>query len=145
MAASEDFLSKEEEREVVEAIQNAEKETSGEIRVHLEETSAEDPFVRATALFEALEMHKTALKNGVLIYMAIQDHKFAICGDKGIDDVVPEHFWDDTKELMLGHFKSGDFKSGLIAGIKRAGEKLQQFFPCGDDDIDELSNEISRN
>ncbi|WP_298151882.1 TPM domain-containing protein [Flavobacterium sp.] len=138
------FLSKEEEQEIVQAIQAAEKETSGEIRVHIEKTTSIDAVDRAVEVFHLLEMHKTELKNGVLIYLAVNDKVFAICGDKGIDDVVPEHFWDSTKEAMAAHFRNGDFKQGLIDGIRKAGRQLQSHFPCADDDKDELSNEISR-
>ncbi|AWA28776.1 hypothetical protein HYN48_00980 [Flavobacterium magnum] len=140
----ENFLTKEEEQQIVEAIQKAEKETSGEIRVHIEKTTSIAAFERAVEVFNLLDMHQTELKNGVLIYLAVEDKAFAICGDKGIDEVVPEGFWDSTKEVMLAHFKNGDFKQGLIDGILRAGRELQQHFPCTDDDKDELSNEISR-
>jgi uncharacterized membrane protein len=89
-------------------------------------------------------MDETELKNGVLIYLAIDDHKFVICGDKGINDVVPEGFWDLTKNVMAARFKSGNFKQGLIEGITKAGEQLRQHFPYEDDDTNELSNEISK-
>jgi len=139
-----DFLTKDDELEIVAAIQAAEKETSGEIRVHIEATTDKEPFDRAREVFTQLGMAATKLKNGVLIYMAVNDRKFVICGDQGIDDVVPADFWDTTKEEMQSYFRDGDFKSGLLAGIRRAGEKLQAFFPCEEDDTDELSNEISR-
>jgi len=144
MSQLENFLTDEEEREVVESIRKAEKETSGEIRVHLEKQCEGDPLQRAKAVFEMLDMHKTRLKNGVLIYVAVNDKVFAICGDKGIDDVVADNFWDSTKEAMGAQFREGRFAQGLIAGISRAGSELQRYFPCEDDDTDELSNEISR-
>lgn len=138
------FLSKEEEQEIVQAIQAAEKETSGEIRVHIEKTTSIDAVARAVEVFHLLGMDQTELKNGVLIYLAVNDKVFAICGDKGIDTVVPDDFWDSTKEAMAAHFRQGDFKQGLIDGIRKAGQQLQSHFPCADDDKDELSNEISR-
>ena len=144
MAAIEDFLTRDDEQAVVEAIRLAEKETSGEIRVHIEMTTELGAYDRALEVFHQLEMHKTAHKNGVLIYVAIADKAFAICGDKGIDDVVADHFWDSTKELIAAQFKIGDFKQGLIDGIRKTGSELQRYFPCDDDDTDELSNEISK-
>ena len=145
MSKVENFLTASEEAEVVEAIRSAEKETSGEIRVHIERRIPEgdDAFARAKEVFHLLTMDATELKNGVLIYLAVDDHKFIICGDKGIDDVVADDFWDCTKDVMQARFKNGQFKEGLIDGIKRAGEQLQKYFPFEADDRDELPNEIS--
>lgn len=143
MSKVENFLNADEEREVVEAIRLAEKETSGEIRVHIEKKTSGDAFERAKEVFHLLKMDETNLKNGVLIYLAVDDHAFAICGDKGIDDAVADDFWNTTKDIMAAHFKDGNFKQGLIDGIKRAGAELQHYFPCEDDDKDELTNEIS--
>lgn len=144
MSKVEDFLTKEEELAIVEAIRMAENATSGEIRVHLEKTTSMDPFDRAMEVFHDLNMDATALKNGVLIYVAVKDKAFIICGDKGINDVVPNDFWDCTKDIMMAQFKSGNFKQGLIEGIARAGEQLQKYFPFQENDNNELSNEISR-
>ncbi len=138
------LLSAADERQVVEAIRTAESATSGEIRVHIErKVPGGDPVVRAKELFVELGMSATALRNGVLIYVAAEDHKFAICGDKGIDDMVEDDFWDCTKDAMQAEFRRGNFKQGLIDGITRAGERLQQYFPGRHDDTNELSNEIS--
>jgi len=144
MSKVENFLTKEEEQAVVEAIGMAEKETSGEIRVHIEKTTSKVHFDRALEVFHLLKMDETELKNGVLIYVAVKDHQFVICGDKGINDVVPADFWDCTKEIMANQFKTGNFKQGLIDGITRAGEQLQKYFPYLDGDTNELSNEISK-
>ncbi len=144
MSNVEDFLTQAEEQEIVEAIRIAEKETSGEIRVHIEKTTSLNPFDRAKEIFHELRMDETELKNGVLIYIAVDDKKFAICGDKGINDIVENDFWDCTKEIMLSHFKSNNFKQGLIDGILRAGEKLKTHFPWTEGDTNELSNEISK-
>ena len=138
------FLTNEEEQEIVAAISMAEKETSGEIRVHIEKTTSKVPYDRALEIFHELRMDATELKNGVLIYVAVNDHNFVICGDKGINEVVPADFWDCTKDVMATHFKSGNFKQGLIDGITRAGEQLQKYFPFEEGDTDELSNEISK-
>ena len=144
MSKVEDFLTLEDEQEVVEAIRKAENATSGEIRVHLEKTTTLAPFDRAMEIFHDLNMDATELKNGVLIYVAVQDKAFIICGDKGINDVVPTDFWDCTKDIMMAHFKVGNFKQGLIDGITRAGEQLQKYFPFQEGDNNELSNEISK-
>ena len=114
MSKVEDFLTLEDEQEVVEAIRKAENATSGEIRVHLEKTTTLAPFDRAMEIFHDLNMDATELKNGVLIYVAVQDKAFIICGDKGINDVVPTDFWDCTKDIMMAHFKVGNFKQGQI-------------------------------
>ena len=143
MSKVEDFLTKEEEQAVVEAIRVAEKNTSGEIRVHIEKTTSIDSYERAMEVFHLLKMDETQLKNGVLLYVAVKDKSFVICGDKGIDDLVPTNFWDSTKDIMAAHFKNGNFKQGLVDGITKAGEQLQKYFPFEDDDTDELSNEIS--
>lgn len=144
MSKVEDFLTKEEEQAVVEAIRMAEKETSGEIRVHIEKTTSKVPFDRALEVFNELRMDATELKNGVLIYLAVEDHKFVICGDKGINELVPEDFWDCTKEIMATQFKTKNFKQGLIDGIIKAGEQLKKYFPYQEGDANELSNEISK-
>ncbi len=143
MSKVEDFLTKEEEQAIVEAIRVAEKNTSGEIRVHIEKTTSIDSYERAMEVFHLLKIDETQLKNGVLIYLAVKDKSFVICGDKGINDLVPKDFWDTTKDVMASHFKKGDFKQGLVDGITKAGEQLQKYFPFEDGDIDELSNEIS--
>ncbi len=144
MSKVEDFLTKEEEQEIVQAIQIAEKDTSGEIRVHIEKTTSTDAFDRALEVFHLLKMDETALKNGVLIYLAVDDHSFVICGDEGINNVVENDFWDCTKDAMLAHFKTGNFKQGLIDGILRAGDRLKTHFPYVEGDENELSNEISK-
>ncbi|HEX8562510.1 MAG TPA: TPM domain-containing protein [Flavobacterium sp.] len=144
MASADSFLSKEDELEIVGAIRLAEKETSGEIRVHIEKKASVDAFTRATEVFHLLKMDNTKLQNGVLIYLAVDDHQFAIIGDKGINDIVGHDFWDSTKDIMVSHFRDGNFKQGLIDGIRRAGEQLQKHFPWESHDTDELSNEISR-
>jgi len=144
MSKVEDFLTLEEEQEIVAAIRTAEKNTSGEIRVHLEKHTPIDAFERAMEVFHLLKMDETELKNGVLIYVAVKDKTFVICGDKGINDLVSNDFWDCTKDIMVSHFKNGRFKQGLIDGILRAGEQLQKYFPFQEGDTNELSNEISK-
>jgi uncharacterized membrane protein len=144
MSKVEDFLTKEEEQAVVEAICMAEKETSGEIRVHIEKTTSKVPYDRALEVFNELGMDATELKNGVLFYFAVNDKSFVICGDKGINDLVADNFWDTTKDKMATQFKAGNFKQGIVDGILSAGEQLQKYFPYQEGDSDELSNEISK-
>lgn len=138
-----DFFTAEEQQSIVNAIKEAEKETSGEIRVHIDKTCKEDVLDRAAFLFAKLDMHKTELRNGVLFYLATADHKFAIIGDAGINAKVPLNFWDETKNLMLGHFKEGRFAQGLIEGILMSGVQLRTHFPYHKDDVNEISDEIS--
>lgn len=144
MSKIEEFLSEEEEAEVVEAIRRAEKKTSGEIRVHIEKTSNGDIWDRAMEVFHLLKMDNTKQDNGVLIYVAIDDRKFIIYGDKGINAVVPKDFWESTKDAIASQFKNGNFKQGLIDGILRAGRELQAHFPWEEGDINELSDKISK-
>jgi uncharacterized membrane protein len=144
MSKVEDFLTKAEEQNVVEAIRLAEKNTSGEIRVHIEKDNATAPFERAVEVFNELKMYATKDRNGVIIYVAAKSRKFAIFGDKGINEKVASDFWDSTKDIMLSHFKNGNNKQALVDGILKAGEQLKMHFPYQDDDTNELSNEISK-
>jgi uncharacterized membrane protein len=137
------IFSEKEQQLISEAVESAERFTSGEIRICVEKTCNEPVLDRAANYFKKLGMHKTAQRNGVLIYIAIQDHQFAIIGDAGINQLVPHNFWDSTKEAMLGYFKNGDLAGGITAGVKLAGEQLQTFFPYRDGDVNELPDEIS--
>ena len=144
MSKTEDFLSNAEEQEIVLAIVEAEKNTSGEIRVHIEEHTEKSPLERAQEVFFELKMDETQDRNGVLFYVCVSDKKFAILGDKGINEAVESDFWDCTKDIVIANFKEGNFKKGLVEGILRAGERLKKYFPFQSDDTNELSNEISR-
>jgi len=137
------FFTTEQKAQIVDAIKQAELNTSGEIRVHVDNRCKEDVMDRAAFIFEKLHMHKTELRNGVLFYLAVKDHKFAILGDVGINTKVPDHFWNDIKEHMLGKFKAEEFSDGLAEGINKAGVQLKTHFPYQDDDVNELSDEIS--
>lgn len=139
----EEFLTAQEEAEVIAAICEAEKNTNGEIRVHLEPHSTIDPFDRAAEVFDLLAMHETKNRNGVLIYVAVEDRTLVILGDTGINDVVPVHFWESTKDAIIEQFKKGFIKQGLVNGILKAGEQLKAHFPFKNGDANELSNEIS--
>ena len=144
MSKLEDFLNAQEEQEIVEAIHIAEKNTSGEIRVHIEASSEKEHYERSLEVFHLLKMDNTKDANAVLIYVAVNDKKFVIYGDKGIDKVVPKEFWNSTKDVMQNHFKNGDFKHGIVDGVLKAGEELQEHFPWKADDENELSNDISK-
>ena len=141
---AEKLFSKDERKRIIDAIVMAEKETSGEIQVHLENHCKGEVLDRAAQVFETLKMHKTAQRNGVLFYLAVEDHKFAILGDAGINRLVPEYFWDDIKDEMLKHFKARQFTEGLCKGIGMAAEQLKTHFPYDHHgDENELPDEIS--
>lgn len=138
------FFTEEQERHIVEAINTAEGKTSGEIRVHIEERALKDPYQRAIDVFNKLKMHQTRQRNGVLFYLATEDHAFVILGDEGINKVVPNHFWNEIRDEMQAEFKQGHFEKGLIDGILKSGRALKEFFPHeGDDAQNELPNDIS--
>ena len=137
------MLSEEHQNLILQAIQDAELQTSGEIRVHVESHCAGHPIDRAKELFFQLGMQKTDLQNGVLVYLAIKDRKFSIIGDKGIDAKVPAEFWDTIRDEMRAYLAKNEFGEGLAHGVKRTGEVLAAFFPYEKGDINELSNEIS--
>jgi len=138
-----EFLSTQEQKQITDAIKEAELATSGEIRLHIEALCKDNALDRAAYLFSKLEMHKTDLRNGVLFYLAYADRKFAILGDAGINQVTGEQFWDNIKEKMQSFFKEGNFATGLAEGIRMAGQALKEHFPYQADDINELSDEIS--
>lgn len=144
MSEVEEFLSHEDEQDIVEAIRIAEKHTSGEIRVHLESSTDDDPLTHAADIFHQLGMDNTEARNGVLIYIAVEAHRFVIYGDKGIYEKVPHDFWDITRDQMQEYFKKRMFKQGIISGVLSAGEQLQKYFPWEKDDINELPDELSR-
>jgi uncharacterized membrane protein len=132
-----------EKKEIVAAIKTAELNTSGEIQVHIEKNCKYDVLNRAADVFDMLKMYKTADRNAVLFYLAVEDHKFAIWGDIAINNRVPEGFWDEIKNEMRSNFIAGKFAKGLVEGILKAGEQLKTHFPYQSDDVNELSDEIS--
>lgn len=137
------FLSSKDEKKIIEAIQKAEKNTSGEIRVHIEFESSTNHFDKALEVFERLEMHLTKDRNGVLFHLCPTDHNFTIIGDEGIHKVTPDDFWDVIKEEVISHFKKEHYVKGLCQGIKKAGKALEKYFPYQEDDVNELPDEIS--
>lgn len=141
--ATSSFLSDQEQANVLAAISDAESHTSGEIRLHLESRCRGGVLDRAAVVFETLAMHKTALRNGVLFYLATEDRKFAILGDGGINAVVPDGFWNEVKDTVIAGLAGGNPAEGIASGIRLAGQQLSTHFPVEENDINELSNDIS--
>ncbi|MEZ5105406.1 MAG: TPM domain-containing protein [Draconibacterium sp.] len=137
------YFKEEDKLQIKNAIRVAETNTSGEIRVHVEKYCNGDVLDQATYIFEKLEMHKTKQRNGVLFYLAVEDRKFAILGDAGINQKVPENFWKEISNNVIEKLKKGEFADGISEGIIKAGEQLKEHFPYQDDDVNELSDEIS--
>ena len=140
----EHFLTSKEEEEIVEAIRIAECDTSGEIRVHIEQKCDIDVYEHALDVFHILKMDNTIQRNGVLIYVAVDNKQFVIFGDQGINNVVGADFWNSTRDKISRQFKSGNFKQGIIEGVKEAGSVLSKHFPWHHHDNDELDNTISK-
>lgn len=144
MPEAKNFFNDDEKVAIIQSIRNAEKMTSGEIRLHLENHCGKKGAVaRAQELFHKLKMDKTELRNGVLMYLAVKDQQFAIIGDKGINELSPDDFWENVRDLMQEKFKQGNFLEGICDGIELAGEELKKDFPIQDDDKNELTDEIS--
>jgi uncharacterized membrane protein len=137
------FFSKEQQAQILASVKEAELETSGEVRVHIETSLKGDVLDRAAWLFRKMGMDKTAERNGVLFYLAVSDRKFAIIGDAGINAKVPAGFWDDISEVLKKNFKEGKFTEGLTEGIIMAGNQLKTHFPHRPDDVNELPDDIS--
>lgn len=143
VVTAEDFLSEADRQRVSAAIREAEMRTSGEIRVHLEDHIEDDVLDHAAFVFEELDMHKTKDRNGVLIYISVSDRKVAVIGDKGINERVPENFWNDVLGVLRSHFAAGSRADGICEAVAMVGEKLVAFHPHQRDDRDELSNDVS--
>ena len=143
MPSAKTLLTRQQQELIVKSIQQAEHGTSGEIRVHLEESTRKDPLLRAEEMFLKLGMQKTKDRTGVLIYAAVKDQKLAIIGDKGIHDVVGGDFWEMERDLLVEHFAKGNYADGLVKIIELIGEQLRQFFPQKPGDKNELPDEVS--
>lgn len=130
-------------RQIESCIREAEKNTSGEIRIHLEERCYGNPLNHAAYIFRKLNMHKTELRNGIIFYLAVKDRKFSIYGDEGIYKNVPEGFWNSVRDKMLEMFREEKFTEGLCYGIEMAGIELKKYFPLLSSDKNELSNEVT--
>ena len=138
-----EFIGNHGKLQIEQAIKEAELNTSGEIRVHIESKCLQDPLQRAVYIFNYLKMFNTQARNGVLIYVAVESRKFAIIGDAGINKVVPDNFWNSIKENMGVAFSQGKYIDGLVEAIREAGVSLKRYFPYQSDDINEQPDEIS--
>lgn len=144
MASDSAFFTEDQQRLIIDAIQEAERQTSGEVRVHIEKKCPlDDVMERAKEVFLFLHLHETKERNGVLFYLAYEDRKFAVLGDKGIDEKVSKDFWNSTKDLLRQYFSKGQFTEGFCKGIEEAGRQLKTHFPYSSDDINELPDDIS--
>ncbi len=137
------FFTAEQQEDILQAVRDAELNTSGEIRLHIETKCKGDVLDCAAFIFKKLGMHKTDQRNGVLFYLSIENRTFAVIGDAGINAVVPENFWESTKQLMINHFRENRFTEGLIEGISQAGLQLKKHFPYKTNDLNELPDELS--
>ncbi|HAX94619.1 MAG TPA: hypothetical protein DCY25_11910 [Bacteroidales bacterium] len=137
------FFTKEQQLQIRDAIKEAEGETSGEIRVHLETSLSGNVLDRAAWIFRHIKMHETEDRNGVLFYLAVRNKKFAVIGDAGINSKVPDGFWDVIKNILEGNFREGKYCEGIIEGILMAGRQLREHFPHSRDDVNELPDDIS--
>ncbi len=142
-AHPEQFFSEDEKKRLVSAVQSAEKQTSGEIKVHLQKKCSGDPMGEAKQVFEKLGMTNTEQRNGILFFLSLEDRRFVILGDIGIHEKVKDDFWHAIRNRVLDHFKKGEFIEGLEAGIKKCGEELGEYFPYEKKDQNELSDDIS--
>lgn len=136
-------FSEKEKVAILQAISEAEEKTTGEIRLHVEDYSRQEPMVRAKAVFTTLNMHQTEAHNGVLFYIAVKDHQLAVFADEGICAVVPSDFWHQIIAGMKSYFVKSDFLGGVIFGIEQAGNQLAKYFPKTENNKNELSNDIS--
>ncbi|KGQ46239.1 TPM domain-containing protein [Gallibacterium anatis] len=130
---------------IEQAIADLEKKTSAELRVYVERKKADadrSALQQATFLFQQLEMEKTALRNGVLIYLALQSKQCAIVGDQGIDQYVEADFWQRACDLIVEQAKQKQYTQGIVNAIAMIGERLAQHFPYQEDDKNELPNEV---
>ena len=137
------FFSKKEKKQILAAVLEAEKNTSGEIRVHLEYKTRGPVYGHAQKVFQRIGMTKTDQRNGVLIFLITHDKKFAVLGDVGINEKVPEGFWNDVVQIMQGYFRQNKFAEGISEAVLRVGEKLKAHFPYQTNDKNELPDGIS--
>ncbi|HYK05767.1 MAG TPA: TPM domain-containing protein [Thermoanaerobaculia bacterium] len=138
-----DFIAQLDQERIVEAIATAEAMTSGEIRVHIQPKAHGDIRTVAERTFERLGMTKTDLRNGVLLFIACEEQRFTILGDRGIDEKVPAGFWDEIAAKLTIQFKAGELTDGIVDAIHSAGDELRHYFPRSESDVNELTNDIN--
>ena len=139
------YLSEEQEQHIIDAIAEAERQTSAEIRVHIESNCSIEPLERADRLFHELGMDQTERQNGVLIYIASEDHKVAVYGGRGIHKTVEEDFWNDVLDLLIDRFRNDKFEEGIAKAVEKVGAKLAELYPYRKGDVNELADDISYN
>lgn len=139
-----DFFSEEEKQQLVAAIQQAEKQTSGEVRIYVESRCRfVDPVDRAKELFFQLGMDKTKERNGTLVYIAFEDHQLAILGDAGIHQKVGQKYWEEEVAKMIREFRNEHIIDGICQVVSDIGAALQQHFPYNSEtDKNELPDDI---
>ncbi|MBK7477842.1 MAG: TPM domain-containing protein [Haliscomenobacter sp.] len=137
------FISKQQEEAIIHAIRDAESQTSGEVRVHIQKKLAGPVLQEAQKVFFKLNMHQTRQRNGVLFFISPENRQFAVLGDQGINEVVPSHFWEDIRDLLREHFRQGLVSEGISAAVRMVGEKLHAYFPVQTENPNELSDDIS--
>ncbi|NML35573.1 TPM domain-containing protein [Chitinophaga sp. G-6-1-13] len=138
-----EIFSEADKNKLVQAIRVAERLTSGEIRLFVENhCSYVDPMDRARQAFVSLGMEKTKQRNGVLVYVALKDHQFAILGDQGIHDKVGNDFWQKEATLLKTHFQGNQIIEGIEECIREIGESLRTHFPHEAGDANELPDDI---
>ena len=137
------FFSPEEQKLITTAIQNAERCTSGEVRVYVESRcSYMDALDRAVEIFTQLGMHATEERNGVLVYVAMKDQQFAVFGDEGIHRKVGADYSNTEVIKMMKDFNRDNYALGIAGCVEDIGHALQQFFPYTNKDKNELSDDI---
>lgn len=138
------FFSEQEQNEIVEAIQHAEKQTSGEIRVFIESKCRFlDALDRAREIFANLQMQNTQSRNAVLLYVALKDRQLAVYGDEGIHQLLGDDYWNSVVMKMIAHFNKENFSKGISECITEIGMVLKSHFPYNEEtDKNELPDEI---
>ncbi len=136
-------LSDEDLEAIARAVASAEQLTSGQVRVHLEDRCVGDPLAHASRTFRQIGMDRTRLRNGVLLYLALDDHRFAVLGDSGIHERVGAGFWDSVRDALQGELKAGRMRDGIVAAVLEIGRVLGQHFPDRPDDVNELTDSVS--
>ena len=137
------FLNQLRHEDIVAAIRQAELSTSGEIRVFISHKPVTDPLPVAQACFLKLGMERTRQRNGVLIFVAPRSHKFAVIGDAGVHAHCGDVFWRELTDVMAGYFRKSEFTSGIVQGIRKAGQLLTQHFPVRPGDQNELPDDVA--
>jgi uncharacterized membrane protein len=139
-----EFFTPEQMEHVKASIHKAEKDNTGEIRLHVEGDCEGDVIERAVKVFHRLHMHKTNHRNAVLFYLAVNHKKLAVVGDEGIHKKVSEEFWHTVKDHIIAKFKQNNYAEGLCEGIEMTGEMLRRYFPNkGEANTNQLPDDIS--